>query len=298
MGPWFWPAATSLPVHRRSPTARARRHQRRAERSSKSTTCSDAPTMADISAMRLDIVEIQKALKDNKSWKVNVANTLQQKVTEDIVNLKNEMNTKLDHKVGLFELDGLKTTIRHDITIMEKYFEEYRTQIARDTGRSFDAVNGRIDLTNKDLAVTKASLQTTFCSLSECYNKVACVHSDMENVVADTEAILKRHVLSLREDVNNLTVKSVSHETDIQKIGDAVRKMESQKHMDSSETLAEAQDAGREASSTSNDRALDLEIMSALREHRTPPYPKCATCRLPLCKHPQTGEWTWCRWCP
>jgi len=234
------------------------------------------------------------------SWKVNVANTLQQKVTEDIVNLKNEMNTKLDHKVGLFELDGLKTTIRHDITIMEKYVEEYRTQIATDTGRSFDAVNGRIDLTNKDLAVTKASLQTTFCSLSECYNKVARVHSDMENVVADTEAILKRHVLSLREDVNNLTVKSVSHETDIQKIGDAVRKMESQKHMDSSETLAEVQDAGREASSTSNDRALDLEVMSALREHRTPNvvYPKCATCRGLLCKHPQTGEWTWCRRCP
>ena len=39
-------------------------------------------------------------------------------------------------------------------------------------------------------------------------------------------------ILKLREEVNGLTVKSASHEVDIQKNGDAVRKMEKQRNMD------------------------------------------------------------------
>merc|ERR1712072_1607056 len=57
------------------------------------------------STMRLDIGDIQEALKNHDSWMEDVSNTLQQmqekeeNLTEDIINLKNEMNTKLDTKV-------------------------------------------------------------------------------------------------------------------------------------------------------------------------------------------------------
>merc|ERR1712224_1038406 len=119
-------------------------------------------------------------------------------------------------------------------------------------------------------------------SLSDCFNEVAVVRSDLERNVADTEARLKndirqkqqeafekigaveqqaelrsaeasrrlgaldlrmsgvqgglgehkRHGLKLREEVNGLTVKSASHEVDIQKNSDAMRKMEKQRNMD------------------------------------------------------------------
>jgi len=42
----------------------------------------------------------------------------------------------------------------------------------------------------------------------------------------------KRDILKLREEVNGLTVKSASHEVDIQKTSDSVRKMEKQRNMD------------------------------------------------------------------
>merc|ERR1712093_305532 len=42
----------------------------------------------------------------------------------------------------------------------------------------------------------------------------------------------KRDILKLREEVNGLTVKSASHEVDIQKSSDAMRKMEKQRNMD------------------------------------------------------------------
>lgn len=55
--------------------------------------------------VRLDIGDIQEALKNHDSWMEDVSNTLQQmqekeeNLTEDIINLKNEMCTKLDTKV-------------------------------------------------------------------------------------------------------------------------------------------------------------------------------------------------------
>merc|ERR1711936_459875 len=111
-------------------------------------------------------------------------------------------------------------------------------------------------------------LHTTQNSLSDCFNEVAVVRSDLERNVADTEARLKndirqkqqeafekigaveqqaelrsaeasrrlgaldlrmsgvqgglgehkRDILKLREEVNGLTVKSASHEVDIQKL--------------------------------------------------------------------------------
>merc|ERR1711971_914368 len=87
---------------------------------------------AEISAMRLDIVEIKKALKDE-------TNTLQKKVTEDIVILMNEMNAKLDNKVGRFELDGLN----EKIATTESLSEQSAIRIATNY-RSLEQIEKRI----------------------------------------------------------------------------------------------------------------------------------------------------------
>lgn len=41
------------------------------------------------------------------------------------------------------------------------------------------------DFTNKDLAATQESLHTTQNSLSDCFNEVAVVRSDLERTAAD-----------------------------------------------------------------------------------------------------------------
>eukprot|EP00434_Breviolum_minutum_P008015 symbB.v1.2.007070.t1/scaffold414.1/size398445/34 len=294
----------------------------------------EATMTAEISTMRLDIGDIQEALKNHDSWMEDVSNTLQQmqekeeNLTEDIINLKNEMCTKLDTKVDNVawkeanddldaaiktvrdmvsslrldvdarrrKVDEILATVRHDITAVETNLEESKAKITSDTDQAVNALNGRIDFTNKDLAATQESLHTTQNSLSDCFNEVAVVRSDLERNVADTEARLKndirqkqqeafekigaveqqaelrsaeasrrlgaldlrmsgvqggprkklvdlpkkksglgehkRDILKLREEVNGLTVKSASHEVDIQKNGDAVRKMEKQRNMD------------------------------------------------------------------
>merc|ERR1712070_914418 len=275
----------------------------------------EATMTAEISTMRLDIGDIQEALKNHDSWMEDVSNTLQQmqekeeNLTEDIINLKNEMNTKLDTKVDNVawkeanddldaaiktvrdmvsslrldvdarrrKVDEILATIRHDITAVETNLEESKAKITSDTDQAVNALNGRIDFTNKDLAATQESLHTTQNSLSDCFNEVAVVRS-----VADPEARLKndirqkqqeafekigaveqqaelrsaeasrrlgaldlrmsgaqgglgehkRDILKLREEVNGLTVKSASHEVDIQKNSDSMRKMEKQRNMD------------------------------------------------------------------
>ena len=55
----------------------------------------EATMTAEISTMRLDIGDIQEALKNHDSWMEDVSNTLQQmqekedNTTEDLINLKN-----------------------------------------------------------------------------------------------------------------------------------------------------------------------------------------------------------------
>merc|ERR1712139_232532 len=108
----------------------------------------EATMTAEISTMRLDIGDIQEALKNHDSWMEDVSNTLQQmqekeeNLTEDIINLKNEMNTKLDTKVDNCawkeanddvdarrrKVDEILATIRHDITAVETNLEESKAK--------------------------------------------------------------------------------------------------------------------------------------------------------------------------
>merc|ERR1711869_109678 len=237
----------------------------------------EATMTAEISTMRLDIGDIQEALKNHDSWMEDVSNTLQQmqekeeNLTEDLINLKNEMNAKLDTKVDNVawkeanddldaaiktardmvsslsldvdarrrKVDEILATIRHDITAVETNLEESKAKITSDTDQAVNALNGRIDFTNKDLAAKQA----------EAFEKIASVEQQAELRSAEASRRLgaldlrmsgvqgglgehKRDILKLREEVNGLTVKSASHEVDIQKNSDAVRKMEKQRNMD------------------------------------------------------------------
>lgn len=287
----------------------------------------EATMTAEISTMRLDIGDIQEALKNNDSWMEDVSNTLQQmqekedNTTEDLINLKNEFTTKLDGKVDNVawkeanddldaaiktvrdmisslrldvdarrrKVDEILSTMRHDITSVETNLEESKAKLAMDTDHAINALNGRIDFTNKDLSATQESLHTTQNSLSDCFNEVAVVRSDLERTVADTEARVKndsrqkqqeimekigdveqqselraaeasrrlgaldlrmsgvqgglgeqkRDILKIREEVNGLTVKSASHEVDISKVGDSVKKMEKQRNLDAQNLKAQ-----------------------------------------------------------
>merc|ERR1712014_238398 len=89
-------------------------------------------------------------------------------------------------------VDEILATIRHDITAVETNLEESKAKITSDTDQAVNALNGRIDFTNKDLAATQESLHTTQNSLSDCFNEVAVVRSDLERNVADTEARFTR----------------------------------------------------------------------------------------------------------
>ncbi|CAK9019197.1 Pyrimidine-specific ribonucleoside hydrolase RihB, partial [Durusdinium trenchii] len=258
----------------------------------------EATMTAEISTMRLDIGDIQEALKNHDSWMEDVSNTLQQmqekeeNLTEDIINLKNEMCTKLDTKVDNVawkeanddldaaiktvrdmvsslrldvdarrrKVDEILATVRHDITAVETNLEESKAKITSDTDQAVNALNGRIDFTNKvrsdlerNVADTEARLKNDIRQKQqEAFEKIGAVEQQAELRSAEASRRLgaldlrmsgvqggerrlgehKRDILKLREEVNGLTVKSASHEVDIQKNSDAVRKMEKQRNMD------------------------------------------------------------------
>merc|ERR1719160_1535193 len=215
---------------------------------------------------------------DNVAWKeANDDLDAAIKTVRDMVS-----SLRLDVDARRRKVDEILATIRHDITAVEANLEESKAKIVSDTDQAVNALNGRIDFTNKDLAATQESLHTTQNSLSDCFNEVAVVRSDLERNVADTEARLKndirqkqqeafekiaaveqqaelrsaeasrrlgaldlrmsgvqgglgehkRDILKLREEVNGLTVKSASHEVDLQKSADMLRKVEKQRNRD------------------------------------------------------------------
>merc|ERR1711967_50134 len=144
---------------------------------------------------------------DNVAWKeANDDLDAAIKTVRDMVS-----SLRLDVDARRRKVDEILATIRHDITAVETNLEESKAKIVSDTDQAVNALNGRIDFTNKDLAATQESLHTTQNSLSDCFNEVAAVRSDLERNVADTEARLKN---------------------DIQKNSDAVRKLEKQRNMD------------------------------------------------------------------
>merc|ERR1712054_423196 len=163
----------------------------------------EATMTAEISTMRLDIGDIQEALKNHDSWMEDVSNTLQQmqekeeNLTEDIINLKNEMNTKLDTKVDNVawkeandDLDAAIKTVRDMVSSLRLDVDARRRKV----DEILATIRHDITAVETDLAATQESLHTTQNSLSDCFNEVAVVRSDLERNIADTEARLKNDI--------------------------------------------------------------------------------------------------------
>jgi hypothetical protein len=160
----------------------------------------------EISTMRLNMWGIQEAWKSHDPWMKDVPNTLQQHLTEDIIILKKETNTKLLTKVGNVvgkeandnldayiktvrdmvsslrldfdarrrKVDGILATIKHDITAGETNLAESKAKITSD-------LNGPIDFTNKDFA---ARLERLLRQAAQ----------NLVRNMADTEAWLKNNI--------------------------------------------------------------------------------------------------------
>ncbi len=75
---------------------------------------------------------------------------------------------------------------------METNLEDSKAKITSDTDQAVNALNSRIDFTNKDLTATQESLHTTQSSLSDCFNEVAVVHSDLKRNIANTEEAFEK----------------------------------------------------------------------------------------------------------
>merc|ERR1711959_649135 len=113
---------------------------------------------------------------DNVAWKeANDDLDAAIKTVRDMVS-----SLRLDVDARRRKVDEILATIRHDITAVETNLEESKAKIVSDTGQAVNALNGRIDLTNKDLAATQEGLLTT-------QNSLGVVRSDLERNVADTE---------------------------------------------------------------------------------------------------------------
>jgi len=148
--------------------------------------------------------------------------------TEGMINLKNELNTKLNMKVDIVaweeakndldaaiktmrasvsslrldvdtrsrQVDEVLASLRHDITAAETNLEESKEKITMDTGQVIDALHGRIDLNNKDLAATQERLHSTRISLSDCSKDVAAARSELEQNIAEVEARTCEHIIN------------------------------------------------------------------------------------------------------
>eukprot|EP00931_Biecheleriopsis_adriatica_P040455 TRINITY_DN2318_c0_g2_i1.p1 TRINITY_DN2318_c0_g2~~TRINITY_DN2318_c0_g2_i1.p1 ORF type:complete len:669 (-),score=189.78 TRINITY_DN2318_c0_g2_i1:39-2045(-) len=198
----------------------------------------EASMTAEISTMRLDLGDIQEALKNHDSWMEDATSSLEQMqakedtINDDMLTLKAEMTAKLGMKVDNVawkeanddldaaiktvrdmvssvrldvdarrrKVDEVLMTIRHDITAVETNLEESKAKMMNDTDLAVNALNGRIDFTNKDLGATQESLHTTQNSLSDCFNEVAVTRSDLERNTKDAEVRLANQVLSRHQE--------------------------------------------------------------------------------------------------
>jgi hypothetical protein len=62
--------------------------------------------------------------------------------------------------------------------------------------KAINALNGRIDFTNKDLSATQESLHTTQNSLSDCFNEVGDGQTVMRKmwILMDSSLVLKKRL--------------------------------------------------------------------------------------------------------
>merc|ERR1711939_1126130 len=280
----------------------------------------EATVTAEISTMRLDMGDMQEALKAHDAWMEDVSQSLQechertQHLAQDIVDLRDQTQAKLDGKVDIVawndmndDIDAsIKTvrdmvsTLRLEVDSRRRKVDEGLSQIrssiksldekvdheADDIRRFMDdnhkilhkRVDERHDHCNSLENTTKEHAQiqrdldfkidTTHNNLDAKQNKIEAdlrkqdedMHKEINdradgierhhaNVAKETSKRLnaldlrisglqgasgeqKRDINKLRDEVNNLTVKSAAHDVDIGKNSDDIKKIERQRAED------------------------------------------------------------------
>merc|ERR1711985_151192 len=280
----------------------------------------EATVTAEISTMRLDMGDMQEALKAHDAWMEDVSQSLQeahercQQLSQDIAELRDQTQAKLDGKVDIVawndmndDIDAsIKTvrdmvsTLRLEVDSRRRKVDEALSQIrssiksldekvdheADDIRRFMDdnhkILHKRVDErhehcnslenTTKEHAQIQRDLDfkidTTHNNLDSKANKIEAdlrkqdddMHKEINdradgmerhhaNVAKETSKRLnaldlrisglqgasgeqKRDISKLRDEVNNLTVKSAAHDVDIGKNSDDIKKMERQRSED------------------------------------------------------------------
>merc|ERR1712078_36603 len=280
----------------------------------------EATVTAEISTMRLDMGDMQEALKAHDAWMEDVSQSLQeahercQQLSQDIAELRDQTQAKLDGKVDIVawndmndDIDAsIKTvrdmvsTLRLEVDSRRRKVDEALSQIrssvktldekvdheADDIRRFMDdnhkILHKRVDErhehcnalenTTKEHAQIQRDLDfkidTTHNNLDAKTNKMETdlrkqdedMHKEINdradgierhhaNVAKETSKRLnaldlrisglqgasgeqKRDINKLRDEVNNLTVKSAAHDVDIGKNSDDIKKMERQRAED------------------------------------------------------------------
>merc|ERR1712193_438641 len=280
----------------------------------------EATVTAEISTMRLDMGDMQEALKAHDAWMEDVSQSLQeahercQQLSQDIAELRDQTQAKLDGKVDIVawndmndDIDAsIKTvrdmvsTLRLEVDSRRRKVDEALSQIrssiksldekvdheTADIRRSMDdnhkILHKRVDerhehcnalenTTNEHAQIQRDldfKIDTTHNNLDAKSNKIEAdlrkqdedMHKEINdrtdgierhhaNVAKETSKRLnaldlrisglqgasgeqKRDINKLRDEVNNLTVKSAAHDVDIGKNSDDIKKMERQRSED------------------------------------------------------------------
>jgi len=280
----------------------------------------EATVTAEISTMRLDMGDMQEALKAHDAWMEDVSQSLQeahercQQLSQDIAELRDQTQAKLDGKVDIVawndmnddidtsiktvrdmvstlrlevdsrrrKVDEALTQIRSSIKSLDEKVDHENDDIRRFMDDNHKILHKRVDErhdhcnalenTTKEHAQIQRDLDfkidTTHNNLDAKSNKIEAdlrkqdedMHKEINdradgierhhaNVAKETSKRLnaldlrisglqgasgeqKRDINKLRDEVNNLTVKSAAHDVDIGKNSDDLKKMERQRAED------------------------------------------------------------------
>merc|ERR1711985_93350 len=277
----------------------------------------EATVTAEISTMRLDMGDMQEALKAHDAWMEDVSQSLQeahercQQLSQDIAELRDQTQAKLDGKVDIVawndmndDIDASIKTVRdmvstlrlevdsrrrkvdealsqirssiksldekvdHEADDIRKFMDDNHKILHKRVDERHDHCNA-LENTTKEHAQIQRDLDfkidTTHNNLDAKTNKIESdlrkqdedMHKEVNdradgierhhaNVAKETSKRLnaldlrisglqgangeqKRDINKLRDEVNNLTVKSAAHDVDIGKNSDDIKKMERQR---------------------------------------------------------------------
>merc|ERR1712054_397521 len=280
----------------------------------------EATVTAEISTMRLDMGDMQEALKAHDAWMEDVSQSLQeahercQQLSEDISDLRDQTQAKLDGKTDIVswndmndDIDASIKTVRDMASALRLEVDSRRrkvdvalNQVKGELGSLDEKVDANVENIRRYMDDTNTAVtqrleervqhcrdlemvtqqhaevhQEIYSSVNEKTNELSTRHSKLEsdlrkqdedlhkevndrmdgverhhaNVAKENSKRLnaldlrisglqgasgeqKRDINKLRDETNNLTVKSAAHDVDVSKNCDDLRKLERQRAED------------------------------------------------------------------